>query len=99
MSDEQELYARARKRVEELKGFYSHFMVYVLVNAGLVGLNLLTSPQYLWFVWPMLGWGIGLVAHGFSVFGAGRFFGADWEERKTREYMEQERRRQGPPAS
>jgi 2TM domain len=94
MTDEQ-LYAKARKRVEELKGFYVHLIMYLLVNAGLVVLNLLTSPQYLWFVWPAFGWGIGVVAHGVSVLGAGRFFGSDWEER---EFMEQERRRQGPPA-
>jgi hypothetical protein len=99
MSDEQELYANARKRVEELKGFYSHALIYIVVNLGLMGLNLLTSPGYYWFVWPMLGWGIGLVAHGFSVFGAGRLFGPEWEQRKIRELVEKERRNQGPPAA
>jgi hypothetical protein len=43
-------------------------LVYVLVNLGLAALNLLTSPQYLWFVWALIGWGIGLFAHGFSVY-------------------------------
>jgi len=98
MSSDQELEARARKRVEELKGFYSHAMIYLLVNLGLMALNLLTSPNYFWFVWPMLGWGIGLAVHAFSVFGAGRFSGRDWEERKVREFMEQERRRENPPS-
>ncbi len=36
----------------------------MVVNAGLVAINLLTSPGEYWFYWPMLGWGLGLAAHG-----------------------------------
>jgi hypothetical protein len=87
------LYRRAKARVEELKGFYVHLMVYVVVNAGLVAINLLTTPGSYWFYWPLIGWGIGLIIHGLMVFGGG-LFGSAWEERKVRELMDEERRKQ-----
>ncbi len=68
--DEGDLRRRAEKRVVAKAGFRSHALIYALVNAGLLGLNLLTSPQYLWAGWPIFGWGIGLAAHGLSVYGA-----------------------------
>jgi hypothetical protein len=92
MSDDPARYERARKRVEALRGFYIHLGVYVLVNAGLVLLNLITSPNNLWFYWPLLGWGIGLGAHALTVFGSERWFGPDWEERKIQELLDQEAR-------
>jgi hypothetical protein len=60
----------------------------VLPNAGLGAINLLTSPERIWFGFPMLGWGIGLLAHGLSVFAFRGWFGPQWEERKIREYLD-----------
>jgi hypothetical protein len=65
---EQELYESAKKRVEVKIGFYSHLGVYAGVNLLLIIINLLSSPEYLWFRWPLLGWGIGLLFHGLRVF-------------------------------
>lgn len=76
-------YERAVKRVKELKGFYGNLISYCIVIPFLVILNLMTSPRQLWFYWPMLGWGIGLLAHGMNVFAIGR----NWEEKKIREIM------------
>jgi uncharacterized membrane protein len=49
-------------------GFYIHLTVYLAVNALLVCINLLTTPDRLWCQWPLLGWGIGLLAHALAVF-------------------------------
>jgi hypothetical protein len=89
---EQQRYERARARVQEIRGFYIHATVYVLVNIGLFVINLLVGGAW-WFYWPLLGWGIGLVAHavGVFVFGGRGPWGEDWEERKTREMMDSER--------
>ena len=35
-------FQRAKKRVEALRGFYIHLIVYVVINMGLFLLNLLT---------------------------------------------------------
>ncbi len=77
----------ARLQVYRLRAFYHHLGVYVLVNAGLAGINLLASPGKLWFYWPLLGWGIWLVLHAFATFSRDRWLGPEWEERKVRELM------------
>jgi hypothetical protein len=87
-SEGKDRYDRAKKRVEEIKGFYTHAIVYILVNAFLIILNLMTSPGQYWFQWPLLGWGIGLFFHGLSVFVFGRFLGPEWEEKKIRQIMD-----------
>lgn len=87
---EEERYYEARKRVEEIKGFYGNLIAYIVVNIGLMVINLLTSPAYLWFFWPMLGWGIGVLFHGMKVFNYMPFFGKEWEEKKIKEFMDKE---------
>jgi hypothetical protein len=88
--DDQARYEQATKRVRELKGFYGHLAVYVIVNAFLLIINLLTSPHALWFVWPLLGWGIGIAIHAAAVLGNG-IWGKQWEERKVKELMDKGR--------
>ena len=88
--DEQARYERARKRVEDIRAFYIHLLTYVIVNLGLFILNLVTSPRSFWFFWPLFGWGIGVLAHALSVFGPGRFWGSEWEERKIKELMKKD---------
>jgi len=85
-------YRRAEKRVKEVKGFYSHLFTYILVNTGLIILNLLTSPNNLWFFWPMFGWGIGVVFQGISVFNINPFFNKNWEEKKLQQFIEEEKK-------
>lgn len=91
--NDREQYESARKRVKEIKEFYSHLLSYVVVNLFLMALNLLTSPEHLWFFWPMLGWGIGIAVHAMKTFNLMPFLGKDWEERKLKEFMEEEERR------
>jgi len=86
---EQQRYEKARKKVQEIKGFYVHFVVYAIVISLIVIVNLRFTPQYHWFWYPMFGWGLGLFFHWFGVIGVDRLgFGKDWEERKIKEYMD-----------
>ncbi len=81
---------RAERRLRQEKGFYVHLAVYASVNALLIFINFRAGAPW-WFFWPALGWGIGLAAHAFSVFG---IHGTrDWEERRLRELIEEERAR------
>ncbi len=79
--ENEEAYQRARKRVEAKIGFYIHLAVYVGVNILLIIINLLTSPHYLWFFWPLMGWGIGIFFHGMATF---FFSGRRFEEIRDR---------------
>ena len=86
----QDKYLKAQKRVEDLKGFYGNLTSYVIVNTGLLILNLVTSPQHLWFYYPLLGWGIGVALHAMKVFNYMPILNRDWEERKIKELMEKD---------
>ena len=92
MDQEQQRYQRARERVQALKSFYTHATAFILVNIGLVVINLLTGGGW-WFYWPLIFWGIGLGIHALNVFGLSGRFGQDWEERKTRELMDKDQER------
>ncbi|AWG25919.1 2TM domain-containing protein [Flavobacterium kingsejongi] len=89
--DLEDSYEKALKKVEDIKGFYGNLVSYIVIITGLFLLNLQTSPEYFWFLFPALGWGFGLLIHGLSVFGHSlRFLGKDWEEKKIRELMKKE---------
>jgi len=62
-------FARAKKVVNARIGFYIHLTVYLVVNALLIFINLATSSERLWFQWPLLGWGLGILAHAAVTFG------------------------------
>jgi hypothetical protein len=66
--NDQDILRRAEKRVDAKLGFYIHLGVYILVNGMMVAVNLMTSPGTYWFIWPLIGWGVGLLFHGLSVF-------------------------------
>ena len=89
----QDRYARAKQKVEILRGFYVHAIVFVIVNLGLAAYNLAMSPDRIWFLSVLGGWGIGVVAHGAYALGSGRFLGEAWEQRKISEEMDREQRR------
>jgi hypothetical protein len=58
-----DLEKRARRRVAVKLGFYTHALVFVLVNLGLFFINNMTGG-YRWNLWPLAGWGLGLAIHG-----------------------------------
>lgn len=92
---EKQAYEVARQKVKKLKGFYTHLIVYTLVNAFVLvtkyknldaGENFLTFKTFS----LMFYWGIGLVAHAFSTFVPHFAFGKDWEDRKLKQFMDKE---------
>jgi 2TM domain len=69
---------RAAKQYAAIRGFYIHCFVYVLVSLLLVLLNVLGSGP-MWAHWPILGWGIGILAHAYGAFVATPKRLAAWE--------------------
>lgn len=83
-------YDRAERIVAEKIGFLRHLMIYVLVNVLLLAINLVTSSGFLWFLLPLGGWGIVLLAHFVNVF----IFRGDRFERWRRREIEREMTKQ-----
>ncbi|HLV38130.1 histidine kinase [Xanthomarina sp.] len=86
LNNREDAYYRAKKQVEEIKGFYGNLISYMVVIPVLVFINYKTSWNFQWFWFPMLGWGMGLIFHGFAVFG----YGKSWEQRKIQEILNKE---------
>ncbi|WP_298121506.1 2TM domain-containing protein [Flavobacterium sp.] len=94
--EEQIQYEKALKRVKKIKGFYTHLLVYVVINLIFVVVNiqdLEKGESYFQFknFFTAFFWGIGLAAHALSVFGPNLLLGNDWEEKKIKELMEKEK--------
>ena len=86
-----EEYKRAYREIvteEEKRGFSVHLVVYVLVNAMLIAINFIYTPEVLWFFYPLIGWGIGISMH--------YLFGVRWIEKwlKGREVKAEYRARE-----
>lgn len=81
MSDE-DIYKLAKSRVEARRGFFVHLGVYLVVNAMLVFIWTMTGQEYPWFLWPLGGWGVGILLHCLSVF----VFSRGAEEAVEKEY-------------
>lgn len=79
--------ALALAHVRKVKGFYIHLTQYLIVMPILAMINLTGYPSYWWFVWPALGWGLGVAAHGASVFRALPFLDGAWEQRQVEKYL------------
>ncbi len=85
--NQENAYFKAKQRVKEMKEFYGNLLSFCIVIPFLIFINYYTYWEFQWFWFPLLGWGIGLTIHGFSVFG----YGSAWEERKIRELMEKDK--------
>ena len=66
--DTSKAYETAKKRVEAKMAFYTHVTVYLAVILLLAAINFLNSSSTIWVHWPILGWGLALVIHAFTVF-------------------------------
>lgn len=86
--EREQRYLKAQKRVDEMKGFYTHLTVYCLVIPFIIFINLKFVPQFHWFWFSVLGWGFGLFCHWLNTFGFNLFgLGKNWEDRKIKEFM------------
>lgn len=80
-------YRKAKERIGEIKSFYSHIFIYLIVMSLLVLLNYNTT-SFPWVIFPAMGWGIGVLSHGLKTFGYNFILGRNWEERKIKELMD-----------
>ena len=91
-ADEERAYKAARERAEALQGLYIHLLVFVVINAGLFGINWLTRGDDgggWWAIWPLLGWGIGLLVHILVI--VAPVFSPAWVDRRADRLMTKRR--------
>ena len=79
----------ATRRVQKKLNFYRTLTSYVIINAFLWILWLMTGSSYPWPVWVTLGWGIGLAFQALDAFALGI------SDRQRQQMIEEELRRMG----
>lgn len=82
--NQSEKYIRAKKRVDELKGFYYGLASYCVVIPFLIFVNYRTNWDHQWFWYPMFGWGLGVFIQGVRLLG----FNRGWEQKKVKQFMD-----------
>lgn len=89
-------YKEAEKRVRKIKNFYVFAFVYLAVNIFIMVMNYkqLKPGETIWhlkyFSLPIF-WGIGLISYAINVFVPGAILGRNWEEKKIKKLMEEEK--------
>ena len=102
--NQEERYLRAKKKVESIKGFYWHLASYLCVNIFITGSKMISdlsegktfSEAFFEFgtfaIWIF--WGIGIFFHAFGVFGKDIAFAKEWEDRKMKQFLAEEKERE-----
>lgn len=88
-TDQNKKYERAQARVAELKDFYNHLGIYLIFVAFFLFLNFY-SGGFFWAIFPIAGWGIGVLGHASNTFRWNPLFSKDWEQRKIEEFIRDE---------
>ncbi|MFL5787370.1 MAG: 2TM domain-containing protein [Flavisolibacter sp.] len=83
-ANDSELRVLAHKRIE----FRSHLIVYCVINATLWTIWYFTGKGYIWPIWPLAGWGIGLLFHYLFEYRPSRFLSEEEEFNKLKRRME-----------
>ena len=95
---------KAHKRVEALKGFYTHLAIYIIVNIAIFIVrgqiveffkNESTDKDFMeWVDWNVLivpiFWGIGILFHAANTFQDKLKFIKNWEEKQLEKFLEEE---------
>jgi fatty acid desaturase len=76
--EQDEKILKARKIAKKKADFIKHFIIYIVVIVFLAVINNVTYRGYQWWLWPALGWGIGVTLNFFSVY---VFKGRELEDR------------------
>lgn len=85
---------QVREHVHKLRRFYTDVLVYTIVNIGLILIWLVSGGGTFWPIWVIIGWGIGLGIHAFSLGLIPQmnamvpFMTAEWEDQEVRRLME-----------
>lgn len=89
--DDATLRKRAEKIAKEKVGFQVHFGVYIAVNLFLIAVWYFTTTPwgsvFPWFMFPLAGWGIGIVAHFLAAY-RGEGYAVSLEEKEYRKLKE-----------
>ena len=96
---------RARSHIKKLRRFYTDILIYAVVNLGLILIWAISGGGTFWPIWVIVGWGIGLGVHAFSLGLLPQidvmvpFLTNEWEEQEVRRLMKEGQKGKAKEAS
>ncbi|MGB5434548.1 MAG: 2TM domain-containing protein [Maribacter sp.] len=96
---------RAHRRVAQIRGFYNHLGIFVVINTALLllkdkmtvwllGKEALNYPDAMdWIYWNAYVWVVILAIHALLVFGKIPFFVKKWEDRQMERYLKEDQKK------
>jgi hypothetical protein len=81
---EDSLREQAIAQLRKKRDFITHLVIYLLVNSMLVGIWAVTGGDFFWPIFPILGWGIGVGANAWDVYGRKPISEGEIEQEMTR---------------
>ncbi len=84
MGNETDDREQAIRRLKAKREFKTHVVIYLVVNAALVGIWAASGAGYFWPIWPIGGWGIGLFFHWWNAYREARPITEDEIRREMR---------------
>lgn len=63
-----DLRSKAVRRLRKKRDLQAHMLVYALVNTFLIVIWAVTGAHFFWPIFPIVGWGIGLVMNVWDVY-------------------------------
>ncbi len=85
MERKDERRAAAIARITDRRDVRNHVVIYCIVNTLLVVIWAASGGGYFWPIWSIAGWGVGLAAHAWQVFGERPISEADIDEEMRRD--------------
>ncbi|MBU2997349.1 2TM domain-containing protein [Cellulophaga baltica] len=90
-TDRQNKYFKAKERVDTVKSFYMSLVSNVVTITIVAAINYYVNEwRHPWFLWVVFGISVGVIFKAIKLFGYNAMFGANWEERKIKKYMQED---------
>jgi hypothetical protein len=88
METQNQLPENVQKQLKNIKGFYGHLTSFCIVIPLLIVVNLWLMPEFQWFWFSLIGWGIGLFFHYLEAFQKMPRFMKNIEQEQMKKYTQ-----------
>ncbi|HEX5948420.1 MAG TPA: 2TM domain-containing protein [Actinomycetota bacterium] len=68
IEEDEDLRKQAVARIQKKREFGAHLISYVMVNALLIAIWAIAGGGFFWPIFPLMGWGIGIVFHAWDTY-------------------------------
>jgi hypothetical protein len=93
--EQQELYEYARKRIQQKKNLYYHFVFFLIGSLFMFVANVLLKfgEPRIWYIWAVTVWFFLIILHFIKVYITDRFMNKNWEREQIDRLVKRQERK------